>query len=71
MDSITDLTENLKKIEAVVQRSLASIKFQRDKIQKCINNLKINIETFMNSFKEGKKKMNDAIRKTLRKTSSD
>ena len=68
MDSITDLTENLKKIEAVVQRSLASIKFQRDKIQKCINNLKINIETFMNSFKEGKKKMNDAIRKTLRKT---
>ena len=68
MDSIIDLTENLKKIEAVVQRSLASIKFQRDKIQKCINNLKINIETFMNSFKEGKKKMNDAIRKTLRKT---
>ena len=69
MDSIIDLTENLKKIvEAVVQRSLASIKFQREKIQKCINNLKINIETFMNSFKEGKKKMNDAIRKTLRKT---
>ena len=67
MDSIVDSLENLKKTASAVQQSLNSIKLQRDKIQKCISNLKINVENFMNSFKEGKKKMNDAIRRTIRK----
>ena len=68
MDSIVDSLENLKKLALVVQQSLNSIKLQKEKIQKGINNLKINVENFMKSFQEGKKKLNEAIRKTLRKT---
>ena len=68
MDAIINNIEDLKKLCQVLQRSLSDIMTQRKQIEKNISNLKLNMEKFMNNYKDGKKKINDAIRKTIRKT---
>ena len=68
MDSIVNSLDDLNKIVSVLQQNISSIHAQRNQIEKCINNLKINMQKFMQSYQEGKKQMNNAIRKTLRKT---
>ena len=68
MDIVINNIEDLKKLCQVLQRSLSDIMTQRKQIEKNISNLKINMEKFMNNYREGKKKINDAIRKTIRKT---
>ena len=68
MDIIINNIEDLKRICQSLQKYLNDIMIQRKQIEKNISDLKINIEKFMNSYKEGKRKINDAIRKTIRKT---
>jgi hypothetical protein len=68
MDSILNSLDDLKKIVGVLQQNIIYLDTQRKQIEKCINNLKINIQKFMQSYQEGKRQMNEAIRKTLRKT---
>ena len=68
MDAIINNIEDLKKLCQVLQRSISDIMTQRKQIEKNISNLKLNMEKFMNNYKDGKKKINDAIRKTIRKT---
>ena len=68
MDSIINNIEDLKKLCQSLQRSLSDMTTQKKQIDKNITNLKKEIEQFMNNYKEGKKKINDAIRKTIRKT---
>ena len=41
---------------------------KRKQIETGINSLKLNMEKFLQSYQEGKKRMKDAIRKTLRKS---
>ena len=68
MDSIVNSIEDLKKIVSVLQQNINSINVRRKQIENGVNSLKLNLEKFMKSFQEGKKQMNNAIRKTLRKT---
>ena len=68
MDSINNSLDDLKKIVGVLQQNINSNKVQGSQIQKNIDNLKVNIQQFMQLYQQGKQKMKDAIRKTLRKT---
>jgi predicted nucleic acid-binding Zn-ribbon protein len=68
MDAIINNIEDLKKLCQVLQRSLSDTTTQRKQIENNISNLKLNMEKFMNNYKDDKKKINDAIRKTIRKT---
>ena len=68
MDIVVNNIEDLKKLCQSLQRSLNDVMTQRKEIDKNINSLKIKIESFMNSYKEGKRKINEAIRRTIRKT---
>jgi chromosome segregation ATPase len=68
MDAIINNIEDLKKLCQVLQRSLSDTTTQRKQIENNISNLKLNMEKFMNNHKDDKKKINDAIRKTIRKT---
>ena len=61
MDSIVNSLDDLVKIVSVLQQSISSIHAQRKQIEKYINNLKINMQKFMQSYQEGKKQMNNAI----------
>ena len=71
MDSILNSSDDLNKIIGVLQTKINTIKEQNKQIDKYINDLKINIQKFIESYQEGKKKMNQAIKKTLRKTGKD
>ena len=68
MDSIMNYLDDLKKILGVLQQNITYLVTQRKQIEKYINNLKINMQNFLKEYQEGKRQMNDAIRKTLRKT---
>ena len=69
--SILNSSDDLNKIIITLQTKINAIKEQDKQIDKYINDLKINIEKFIESYQEGKKKMNAAIKKTLRKTGKD
>ena len=71
MDTILNSSDDLNKIIGVLQTKINTIKEQNKQIDKYINDLKINIQKFIESYQEGKKKMNQAIKKTLRKTGKD
>ena len=71
MDTILNSSDDLNKIIGVLQAKINTIKGQNKQIDKYINDLKINIQKFIESYQEGKKKMNQAIKKTLRKTGKD
>ena len=62
MDSINNSLDDLKKIVGVLQQSINSIKVQGSQIQKNIDNLKVNIQQFMQLYQQGKQQMKDAIR---------
>ena len=68
MDIVENNIDDLNRVCQSLKRGLTDIMTQRKLIEKNISNLKINVEKFMNNYKEGKKKINDAIRKTIRKT---
>ena len=59
MDSIMNSLDDLNKIVGVLQQNIVYINNQRKQIQKYIDTLKMNIQKFMESYQEGKKKMND------------
>ena len=68
MDYIERQIENLKKLCQVLNRNLNDIINQRKQIENNIDKLKRNLIIFMNNFKEGKKRINDAIHKSIIKT---
>ena len=58
--------DNLKQICQMLNKNLADIINKRKQIENYIEILKKNIVNFINNFKEGKKEIKDAIRKTIR-----
>ena len=68
MDSIENQLDDLKKLCQRLKSSFTDIFNKKKDIEKNIDNLKRSVEKYMNNYKEGKKKINDAIRKTIRKT---
>ena len=68
MDIIDNNIDDLNKVCQSLKRGITDIMNQRKQIEKNISELKTNVEKFMNNYKEGKKRINDAIRKTIRKT---
>ena len=68
IDYIENQMDNLKKLCQVLNRNLNDIITQRKNIENNIDKLKRDLVNFMNNIKEGKKKIKDAIRKTIRKT---
>ena len=63
--------DNLKQICQMLNKNLADIINKRKQIENYIEILKKNIVNFINNFKEGKKKIKDAIRKTIRNSGKD
>ena len=68
MDIIVNNIEDLKKLCQLLQRILNDIVTKRKEIEKNISSIKKKIDNLMNSYKEGKKKINDTICRTIRKT---
>ena len=71
MDIVINNIEDLKKLCQTLQLNLTDIITLRKKIEKNIYNLKLNVEKFMGNYRESKKQIHDAIRKTIRKTTKN
>ena len=68
MDYIENQIDNLKQLCQTLKDKLYEILNQRKQIETNIGNLKADIQKFMDNYIEGRKRISDAIRKTLRKT---
>jgi len=67
MDAIENRINSLKKLNEMLQKSLQDVNEKGKIIENKINCLKINVEKYMELYQEGKKKIKDAIHKTIRK----
>ena len=71
INSISISLLDLNKTIEALQTQINSINGQNKTIDKCIDDIKINLQKLMESYKEGKKKLKETIKKTMRKTGKD
>ena len=59
--------DDLKELCKILKNDLSDISSKRNDIEDRIKNIKINLEKLMSNYKEGKKKINEDLRETIRK----
>ena len=67
MNLIIMKIDDLKELCKIIKKDLSDISGKRNDIEERIKNIKINLENLMSKYKKGKKKINDDLRKTIRK----